>query len=91
MFRYDDTKKLAKSGEKQIRVATDTRQRNYINYIYKKNTGKKKHISGDNEQAIRKIESEGYKRVKTIESNGWEIVSEMVIDPRGPNKGLLNV
>ena len=26
---------------------------------------------------------------KTLEYKGWEIVTEMVIDPRGPNKDLL--
>ena len=28
--------------------------------------------------------------VKTLQSKGWEIVSESVIDPKGPNKNLIH-
>lgn len=91
MFKYSDTGKNSKSGEKQVRVPASTRNKQYINYIYKKGIGKKVYVNSDNINEISKLEGLGYKRIKTIESSGWEIVKEMIIDPRGPNKGLLNV
>lgn len=90
MFRYQDTGNLAEEGEKQVRVPTKTRRRFYKNFIYKKNNGKRQIVSEDSRELIFKLENEGYKRVKTIESSGWEIVEELVIDPNGPNKGLIN-
>ena len=86
MFLYEDTGKCSRDGEKQQKVVTKTRDKTYYTYIYRK--GSKKVVT-DSIGICSKLNNQGYKKVKTLESKGWEIVRETTIDPKGPNKGLL--
>lgn len=82
MFRYGDTGRQSQPCEKQNKVVAQRRNKTYNNYIYVK--GNKK-VKVGSDQAANKLEIQGFRRVKTFETKGWEIVREMAVDPKGPN------
>lgn len=69
MFRYDDTGKLSQSGEKQQRVVVQTRKQTYVNPIL--------------DRRGKPVYDKKTKEPLTKTTHGYEIVKEIVADPKG--------
>jgi len=88
MFKYDDTGEQSNSYEKPVKVVTKKRPKTYENVLLFKNK-KKITLASHLTAEIDRLVQNGYKKIKTIESQGWEIEKELKVDPKGPNKDLI--